>query len=170
MSSEYGKRMSMEQLKAQFKANAAAATEASAALVLTEMNWGALNSSVKLLGDLTTDLVSRCSLLMTEEDLNALLAEQAEAMQQNLAETEAEIESLLARFQKILNDQNALLKKMTEDSIRQIQSQAGKESENFTSECSQAAKDLKRWQTKFIWISVGTSIVVVLLSTLSIIL
>lgn len=107
---------------------------------------------------------------MTKEDLDELLAVQAEAMQQNLADTEAEIAGLLAKVQKILNDQNALLEKTMEESLRQIQSQAGKERGNFTSVCSKAADELKRWQKKFIWISVGTSVVVVLLSTLSIIL
>ncbi len=55
MNSESGKRLSPEELTAHFKANAAAAADASAALILTEKNWGALNGSVKLLWDLTTD-------------------------------------------------------------------------------------------------------------------
>ena len=153
MSSESGRPLSMEQLKAQIRANAAMASETQTTVILTDKNWGGLTSSVTLLSELEARNSETLRRLITVQQMKDLLEEQVQNLQTDLNATEANVNTALTDLQDTLDKQTEELKTQTQRSISEISSLAGKERDRFSSACSEMTEGMKKWQRKVMWIS-----------------
>ena len=170
MSSESERASSLAQIRSQMKANMAIATDAPSTVVLTDRNWGALNSSVKLLGDLSAANSEVLRQLITARQMREYLEEQIQNLQSDLNATESNVNGMLTEMQETLNDQSDRLKTQTERSISEITSQAGRAKESFSSACSEMKDDMKKWLKKVMWIALIPSGLVFVLELLRLIL
>ena len=87
MSSESERASSLAQIRSQMKTNMAIATDAPSTVVLTDRNWGALNSSVKLLGDLSAANSEVLRQLITAQQMREYLEEQIQNLQSDVNAT-----------------------------------------------------------------------------------
>ena len=162
MNSESGRPLSMEQLKAQIRANAAMASETQTTVILTDKNWGGLTSSVTLLSELEARNSETLRRLVTEQQMKDLLEQQIQNLQTGVNETESKIADHLRQEVELLNEQIILLRDQTKESISEISSLAGKERDCFSSACSEMTDGMKKWQRKVMWISlIPTALVIV---------
>ena len=169
MSSESGRPLSMEQLKAQIRANAAMASETQTTVILTDKNWGGLTSSVTLLSELEARNSETLRRLITAQQMKELLEQQIQNLQSDLNATEANVSSALTDLQNTMDSQSDALKEQTERSISEISSLAGREKESFSSACSRMTDEMKRWLKKVMLISAIPSAVVFVLELLRLI-
>ena len=170
MSSESERTSSLAQIRSQMKTNMAIATDAPSTVVLTDRNWGALNSSVKLLGDLSIANSEVLRNLITAQQMKEYLEEQIQNLQSDVNATESNVDGMLTTMQETLNSQSDRLKTQTEESIRAISSQAGRAKENISSAFSEMRDDMKRWLKKIMWIALIPSGLVFFLELLRLIL
>ena len=161
---------SLVMIRSQMKTNMAIATDAPSTVVLTDRNWGALNSSVKLLGDLSIANSEVLRNLITAQQMKEYLEEQIQNLQSDVNATESNVDGMLTTMQETLNSQSDRLKTQTEESIRAISSQAGRAKENISSAFSEMRDDMKRWLKKIMWIALIPSGLVFFLELLRLIL
>ena len=165
MSSEYGAK-SLEEMKAKQRGLMQQAEKVHPCVAVTEPNWAALIASQKAQIDTLSEIQSALMAVTTKNELKGYMNQQLEILLENgrkAAET-------LAAYQAQMKAAAAEQMRQVERASTEMQTQAGKISEQFSKQLSTAVDHQKHCTKKLFWISMIPSLILLLSELMRLIL
>ncbi len=156
MNSEYGKKSAAEMRAAQ-RENISQAEAATPAVVVTEKNWVALIESQKVQVKTLGEILDTLDTLTTEERMRAFLDMQLQVLR---SDGKASAEAMEQYRQTLMREAQNTASTM-ENTMKSLEQQAGKMSEEFGNAISQEQDRMKRTSRKLFWISLIPSLILV---------
>lgn len=156
MNSEYGKKSAAEMRAAQREKISQAET-ATPAVVVTEKNWVALIDSQKVQVKTLGEILEKLDTLSTEERLKAYLE-----MQLQILRTDGQVSAAtMEQYRQTLMREAQNTTSTMENTMKSLEQQVGKMSEEFGSAILQEQERMKNTSKKLLWISMIPSLILV---------